>query len=116
MRKFRDCHSQKPLHIPNCTTSLRSILDRTSQGLPVNTRVAKHTPLPPDGENLEDFETGTAEYLDLVDVQKLDEKQREYYAEQKRKQKEEAERKKQEEFDAEVAKKVAEQLASANNP
>lgn len=72
--RYRDCHSQKSLHVPQRTTSLRTILDRASAGLPINAKVSQHVPLPDDGSDLEDFETGTEEYIDLVDVQNLDER------------------------------------------
>lgn len=72
--RYRDCHSQKSLHVPQRTTSLRTILDRASAGLPINAKVTQHVPLPDDGENLDDFDTGTEEYTDLVDVQELDER------------------------------------------
>lgn len=111
-RYRRDCSSQIPMHIPNCTTSLRTILDRTSAGLPVNARVAEHVPLPPDGEDMEDFETGTAEYLDLVDVMHLSDRVKAFEEEQKRKQEEEIEKKKKEEFDKAVALEVAKQTTS----
>ena len=115
-RVHRDCHSQKPLHIPNATTSLRTILDRTGAGLPVNARVAKHFPLPPDGDDMNDFEKGTEEYLDLVDVQQLDERikaeQQKKYEEQQKKREEE----KQKELDNIVSQRVAEELAKSSAP
>lgn len=115
-RVHRDCHSQKPLHVPNATTSLRTILDRTGSGLPVNARVAKHVPLPPDGEDMNDFEKGTEEYLDLVDVQQLDERikaeQQKKYDEQQKKREEE----KQKALDDIVKQRVAEELAKSSTP
>lgn len=72
--RYRDCHTQKSLHVPQRTISLRTILDRASAGLPINAKVSQHIPLPDDGENLDDFATGTEEYIDLVDVQNLDER------------------------------------------
>lgn len=95
--------------------SLRSILDRVGKGLPCNAKIAQHTPLPPDGDNMEDFDTGTEEYLDLVDVQHLSEKVTKHYEEQVEKQKEAHQKAKQKEFDEAVARKVAETISSANN-
>lgn len=96
---------------PFMTTSLRSILDRTSQGLPINSRIAKHEPLPPDGENLDDFETGTEEYLDHVDVQHLAEdiEKAKQKIDEERKQKVDEARKKafNEAVEAEIAKRSA---------
>lgn len=95
---------------PFMTTSLRAILDRTSQGLPINSRIARHEPLPPDGENLEDFDTGTEEYLDHVDVQHLSEdieKAKKKIDEERRKQVEEARKKAFDEaVEAEIAKRA----------
>lgn len=115
IRKYRDCHSQKPLHIPNRTTSLRQVLDRVNAGLPVNAQMAQHQPLPPDGNDLEDFETGTEEYLDLVDVQHLNERIKAQAEKARKKQIEEAEKKKQEDFqrlvDEEIARRSAEHIS-----
>ncbi len=97
----RDC-SKGDLCKPNQTTSLRTILDRVSQGLPINAKIAKHTPLPPDGDNMEDFDTGTEEYIDLVDVQKLDERIKAQKEEAFRKQNEEREKAKKKAFDEAV--------------
>ena len=78
---------------PNQSVSLRAILDRTTSGLPVNAKIAQHTPLPPDGDDMDDFETGTAEYIDLVDVQHMSERVQEDF----RKKKEDAAKKAEEE-------------------
>ncbi len=111
--KFRDCHSQKPLHIPNRTTSLRKVLDRASQGLPINTQMAQHEPLPPDGMDLEDFDTGTEEYLDLVDVQHLDERVKAHQEEAEEEKRKKVQEKKQKEFEDAVAAELAKRLAES---
>ena len=105
--RYRDCHSQKSLHVPHRTTSLRTILDRASAGLPINAKVSQHVPLPDDGADLEDFETGTEEYIDLVDVQNLDERIKAEKAKQVAKQ---AEAKKKAEEDA-LQKAIEDEIA-----
>lgn len=112
-RVKRPCNSVN-LCKPNQSTSLRTILDRVNAGLPINCRVAQHTPLPPDGEDLDDFERGTEEILDLVDAQKTSEKVQQWYDEQKQKQQQQQDDAKQKQFDDAVAAKVAEELAKAN--
>lgn len=72
--KPRDCHSQKPLHLPNMTTSLRTIIDRQAQGLAINAEMREHIPLTPDGDDMDDYDKGTEEYNDLVDIQHLSER------------------------------------------
>ena len=110
---FRDCHSQKPLHIPNRTTSLRKILDRASQGLPINTQMAQHEPLPPDGMDLEDFDSGTEEYLDLVDVQHLDERVKAHHEKAEEEKRKKVEEKKRKDFEDAVAAEVAKRAAES---
>lgn len=105
--KYRDCHTQKSLHVPQRTTSLRTILDRASAGLPINAKISQHVPLPDDGENLDDFETGTEEYIDLVDVQELDERIK---AEEAKKKAKQAEAKKKAEEEA-LQKAIEEEIA-----
>lgn len=53
---------------PDCSLSIRVLIDRTAKGLPVNARLSKHIALPPDGELLDDFSTGTEEILDVTDA------------------------------------------------
>lgn len=99
---------------PQQSTSLRAILDRVSQGLPINAKIAKHTPLPPDGDDLEDFDTGTDEYLDLVDIQHLNErieKSKEDHEKAQQKAREDAKKKA---FDDAVQAEIA-RLAQTSN-
>lgn len=53
---------------PNQSIQLRTIIDRLANGLPVQTKMREHVPLPPDGELLDDFESGTEEFTDITDV------------------------------------------------
>ena len=57
------------LTIPEASLSVRTLIDRTSKGLPVNARLSKHIPLPADGMIDDDWETGTEEILDVVDAE-----------------------------------------------
>ncbi len=50
---------------------LREFIDRQCQGKAINARMAEHKPLPPDGEDTEDFERGTRQFLDINDVHEL---------------------------------------------
>lgn len=106
-RKRRDCHSQQSLHVPNACTPLRVILDRAVKGLPVNARVSEHVPLPPDGMDMDDFERGTDEILDLVDAQNVSERVEAYNEEQKKKQEEEKKRKEEEALNAKIEEEIA---------
>lgn len=58
---------------PNQSIQLRTIIDRLANGLPVQTKMREHVPLPPDGELLDDFESGTEEFTDITDVVALQE-------------------------------------------
>lgn len=53
---------------PECSLSIRTLINRSAQGLPINAKISQHVPLPPDGEDLNDFETGTEEILDVTDA------------------------------------------------
>lgn len=112
-RKRRDLHKSPSLFKPNACTSLRVLLDRAVKGLPVNARISEHVPLPPDGDDLEDYDKGTEEILDLVDAQAVSERYERYQAELEKKQAEERERLRNEEFqrkvDEEIARRAAEQ-------
>ena len=57
--------------------NLRQILDSMLKGNSMDTTIRKHEPLLPDGENPDDFESGTQEILDLVDQQHLEEQMQE---------------------------------------
>ena len=114
--KRRDCNSVN-LCKPQQATSLRAILDRVSQGLPINAKIAKHTPLPPDGDNPDDFDTGTEEYIDLVDVQHLNERIQKQKADAEKAQAEAREKAKKEAFNKAVQEELAklQQNASAES-
>lgn len=64
-RRKLDNHSYT---IPDASLSVRTLIDRTSRGLPVNARLSKHVPLPQDGGILDDFTSGTEEILDVTDA------------------------------------------------
>ena len=106
-RKFRDCHSQRPLHQPCSSVSLRTIIDRSTKGLPINAKLPEHQPLPPDGDNMDDWNTGTEEIIDLVDAQQASEKVKAYYDEQEKKKQEAIDKKKEEEFNNAVEAEIA---------
>ena len=96
---------------PNQSTSLRAILDRVSMGLPINAKMAKHTPLPPDGDDMDDFDTGTEEYIDLVDVQQLDERIKEQHFKAEEAQRNARDKAKEEELNKLVEAELAKRLA-----
>lgn len=89
-RRVLDKHS---ITIPEASLSVRTLIDRTAKGKPVNARLSKHVPLPDDGTIQDDFETGTEEIIDIVDAVEYSDKIRDELA-YIEKQKEE-ERKKQ---------------------
>ncbi len=99
---------------PNQSISLRTILSRIGNGEPINAKLRKHEPLPPDGEIDDDFETGTREILDLTDVQRiaeeLEEKEQQHRDELEKKRQQQRE----EEFEAEVAKRIASKEQNIN--
>ena len=80
--------SSKDYALPDASLSVRVLIDRVSKGLPVNAKLSKHIPLPPDGDDMNDFEIGSEEVTDvteavgLIDKIKADQK---YIEEQKRK-------------------------------
>ena len=54
--------------IPDASLSARVLIDRVSEGKPINARMAKHIPLPPDGMIEDDFETGMEDISDVTDA------------------------------------------------
>ena len=110
-RKRRDLHKSPSLFKPNATTSLRVLLDRAVKGLPVNARMSEHVPLPPDGDDLEDFDRGTEEILDLVDAQAISDRYEDYMAEQEKKKEEERKKRLDEEFQRKVDEEIARRAA-----
>lgn len=67
-RRPRRKLDSRSITIPDSSLSIRVLIDRTAKGLPVNARMSKHISLPPDGELLDDFTTGTEEILDVTDA------------------------------------------------
>lgn len=85
--------SKKNYCVPDQSLSIRTLIDRVSKGLPVNAKLSKHIPLPQDGQDMNDFVTGTEEIVDVVDaVEHMDRIRSEmkYIQEQKQKQADEA--------------------------
>lgn len=58
----------RSITIPDASLSARVLIDRCAKGLPVNARMSRHIPLPIDGMDRNDFETGTEEILDVSDA------------------------------------------------
>ncbi len=87
-RHPRRVMSKHSYTIPDASLSVRVLIDRTAKGLPVNAKLSKHIPLPPDGELMNDFDTGTEDICDVTDavayVDKIKAEQK-YIAEQKQK-------------------------------
>ena len=79
--------------VPDLSLSPRVLLDRISKGLPVNARLSKHIPLPPDGDDINDFTTGIEEITDVTEavtvIDKIREQQK-YIEDEKKKAQEEA--------------------------
>ena len=67
-RRPRRVLDKTNITIPEASLSIRTLIDRTSKGVPVNARLSKHVPLPADGEILDDWDTGTEEIIDVVDA------------------------------------------------
>ena len=111
-RKRRDLYKSPSLFKPNACTSLRVLLDRAVKGLPVNARMSEHVPLPPDGDDLEDYDKGTDEILDLVDAQVVSERYEQYKAELEKKQEEERKKLLDEDFQRKVDEEIARRAAA----
>ena len=108
----RDCHKAYPDVNPDAYVSHRTLLDRIARGQSIVNPPREHSVLPPDGDNLDDFETGTEEILDVVDAQRIQEETERTINEAK-----EARKKKKEEEDkAALDKLVAEEIARRNAP
>lgn len=54
--------------IPEQSLDLRTVFKRISKNQAINARIRTHVPLPPDGEDEDDYNAGTREILDPVDV------------------------------------------------
>ncbi len=110
MRKHRSFKGVKPIVVPDQCVNIRAVLDRISQGQPINAQLRQHTPLPPDGLDMNDFDTGTEEILDLVDAQEVAERVEKAQEEQakaaKKKRDEQAQAALEQRVAAEVAKRL----------
>lgn len=108
----RDCHKAYPEVNPDAYVSHRTLLDRIARGQSIVNPPREHSILPFDGDNLDDFETGTEEILDIVDAQRIQEETERVIEEAK-----EARRKKKEEEDkAELDKRVEDEIARRSAP
>lgn len=119
MKRFRREIKGPSLTVPSQSVSLRDIMDRAVKGLPINTKLKEHTPLPPDGASDEDFETGTREYIDLNDVYELQQEIEKKVEEEQQKKKDEEKEKEDKAFsdavDAEIKRRESEKVTSALN-
>lgn len=106
MKKRREIQCDS-ITTPGLSIPLREFMDRISHGQAVNAKMAEHRPLPPDGEDPEDFDTGTAEYHDLNDVYELQQNIEEAIAAQQKKQADEREEKEKVEFSKAVEEEIA---------
>lgn len=67
-RRRRRVLDKRSYTIPDASLSVRTLIDRTARGLPVNAKLSKHVPLPADGGIMDDFTTGTEEITDVTDA------------------------------------------------
>lgn len=121
-RRSRFCHSHHEIRkcrgmgltiLPE--RDLRGILDDLLDNGRLSSKIRQHSPLPPDGDDPADFDSGTRELNDLVDVQELSE---EIEAQRESLHHQQVEKEKQDEqvaFEERVQKAVAEQM-SATQP
>lgn len=108
---LRDCSKQHYTIAPDAHRSMRSILDRIARGQNISEMPREHHVLPPDGEDLEDFDTGTDEIIDIADAQRIAEEV-ESKMEKFRKDKEDAEKaQKEADFEARVQEALASRLS-----
>lgn len=112
MRKHRSFKGVKPIVVPDQCVNIRAVLDRISQGQPINAQLRQHTPLPPDGLNMDDFDTGTEEILDLVDAQEVAERVEKAQEEQAKAVKKKRDEQNAAAFEQRVAEEVAARLAA----
>ena len=112
MRKHRSFKGVKPIVVPDQCVNIRAVLDRISQGNPINVQLRQHTPLPPDGLDMNDFDTGTEEILDLVDAQEVSERVEKAQLEQAKAAKKKRDEQNAAAFEQRVAEEVAARLAA----
>lgn len=70
-KKYIKRKCRQSIFVPGQCTNLRMIIDRMLDGKAINEQVRTSTPLTPDGEVDDDFNTGTRELLDMVDYQEV---------------------------------------------
>lgn len=115
MKHIRKFPESKGVTIPNLSQSLRTVIDNSIKGIPTDVQLRVYSQQNPnDGDDEEDFETGTEVYDDLSDISNLIEKtereEQERIAEQKKMQEEAAKA----EFNQRVSEEVAKRLASGS--
>lgn len=109
--KVRDCGQQVSLIMPDGYKHPREIIDSMRRGTATTGTLHEHKPLPPDGENDDDFDTGTEEYLDIVDGMEAAERYNAKIAELEKQQAELQAKQHQQQIDDEVAKQLAARLS-----
>lgn len=78
--------SKVDICVPEQSLSIRTLINRVSKGQPINAKLNKHIPLPDDGHDINDYETGTEEIVDVTDAEAYASKiraQQAYIAKQK---------------------------------
>lgn len=112
MKKRRNITTAS-LTTPEQSIDIQTLINRSVKGLPINTKLRQHQPFPPDGEDPEDFETGTEEYLDLNDVQRLSERIEDAQNKLKEQQTEKKKKDSETKFNKAVEEEVAKRLQAA---
>ena len=111
----RDCSKQHYTSAPDAHRSMRSILDRIARGQNINEMPKEHHVLPPDGEDVNDFETGTEEVLDIVDAQRIADRVAEKIAKYEKDKADADKAKADADFNAKVEEELAKRLQQHNN-
>lgn len=86
---------------------LREILNSMLVGDGLEHTIREHKPLEPDGEDPNDFDSGTQEIVDLVDQQHLEEQIEELLDKERKAQLDQQQKQQQAEFDKAVEEAIA---------
>lgn len=89
----------------------RRFIDAITTGESISSSMKEHTPLPPDGEAFDDWDTGTEEMLDLVDAAEMAETAQKKVAEYQKAVAEQQAAAKKKAFEEAVAAEVAKRAA-----
>lgn len=115
MKHIRKFPESKGVTIPNLSQSLRTVIDNSIKGIPTDVQLRVYSQSNPnDGEDEDDFETGTEVYDDLSDISHLIEKQEREDQQKAAEQQRMAEEAAKAEFDKRVSEEVAKRLASGS--